>query len=579
MSGLLVLTTGALLMTAPTSVSATAISAADSSIKGIIEPKSVKLSKKAVTLTRKGRTTSLKAKVEPKNATVQLINWSSSDENVAQVDRDGVVTAIGGGTATVKGTVAGREAIYGETTVTVRGAANIPVTDINLISVINDTLELGLTEEFTINAEVLPRDASNQTIEYSSSDETIAKVDSKGVITGISSGQTTIYVTPQDETNREALKEIKVEVSKYKLIEVTSLSLSKDKLTLTRAGRTANLSATVAPKNATIQSVNWSSSDENVAIVNDDGRVTAIGGGTATITATSAANKEISQSSVVTVRGAVNVPVTELELDVDLMETLKLARAETFTVNAHVLPSNATDQGINFHSSDEDVVVVDSQGVITGVAPGKAFIHVLPNDETNREAQKTIAVEVIADKLIEPTNVKLSKEAVTLTRKGRTTNLSATVEPANSDIQLITWSSSDENVATVDGYGRVTAIGGGTATITAAVAGREEVYSTSIITVRGAVNVPVTDVVFNNEEITGIELAVKQKFTIEAAVAPSNATNQKINYVSSDESVAKVNSKGVVTAVNPGKVIIYVLPEDETNRDAQKEVALEVFIY
>lgn len=566
-------------MTAPTSVLATGISTANSSIKGIIEPKGASVSKKAVTLTRKGRTTSLKAQVEPKNATIQLINWSSSDENVAQVDRDGVVTAIGGGSATVKATVVGREAIYGETKVTVRGAVNIPVTDIQMDSVNSDVLELGLSEEFVIKAEVLPRDASNQIIEYYSSDESIAKVDSNGIITGVGSGKTTIYVLPQDGTNREAVKEIKVDVSKHKLIDVTSLSISKAKLTLTRAGRTANLSATVAPKNATIQSVNWSSSDENVAIVNDDGAVTAIGGGTVTITATSAGNKEVSQSCVVTVRGAVNVPVTELELDFDLMETLKLARSETFTVNAHVLPSNATDQGINFHSSDEAVVVVDSQGVITGVAPGKAFIHFLPNDETNREAQKTIAVEVIADKLIEPRNVKLSKEAVTLTRKGRTTNLSATVEPANSDIQLITWSSSDENVATVDGNGRVTAVGGGTATITAAVAGREEVYGSSVITVKGAVNVPVTDVVFNNEEITGIELAVKQKFTIEAAVAPSNATNQKINYVSSDESVAKVSSKGVVTAVNPGKVVIYVLPEDETNREAQKEVALEVFIY
>ena len=137
------------------------------------------------------------------------------------------MTAIGGGTAIVKATVAGREAIYGETTVTVRGAVNIPVTDIQMASVSSDVLELGLSEEFAINAEVLPRDASNQTIEYHSSDATIAKVDSKGIITGVASGQTTIYVLPQDTTNREAVKEIKVDVSKHKLIDVTSLSYLK----------------------------------------------------------------------------------------------------------------------------------------------------------------------------------------------------------------------------------------------------------------------------------------------------------------------------------------------------------------
>lgn len=146
-------------------------------------------------------------------------------------------------------------------------------------------------------------------------------------------------------------------------IAVTSVSVSPDKAELV-AGRTTQVTATVQPANATEKTIQWSSSNPSVATVSDNGLVTAIAGGSATITA-KAGDKQASCTVTVT------VPVASVTLD---KTELTLIQGNSEMLAATVSPSDATDKTIFWESSDTSVATVDQNGNITAVKAGKSII-------------------------------------------------------------------------------------------------------------------------------------------------------------------------------------------------------------
>ena len=151
------------------------------------------------------------------------------------------------------------------------------------------------------------------------------------------------------------------------------------------------------------------------------------------------------------------------------------------------------------------------------------------------------------------TGVSLDKATLEL-YTGDTATLTATVEPDNADNKDVTWKSNNESVATVDTSGKVTAVGAGTATITATAADGSEKYDTCTVTVTQ----PVTGVTLDKPSMT---LTEGDSETLTATVEPSNATNKNVTWSSSDPSVATV-ANGVVTAVGAGTATITVTTED-----------------
>lgn len=146
-------------------------------------------------------------------------------------------------------------------------------------------------------------------------------------------------------------------------VAVERLSLDKTAMTLTR-GESGMLVATIEPENAEDKSVVWSSSDESVATV-DEGRITAVAVGRATITARAAA---FTATCEVTVEG---IPVTQVELDVT---SCTLKPGQTVVLTATVLPDEADDRDVAWNSSDESVATVDAAGTVTAVAVGTAVV-------------------------------------------------------------------------------------------------------------------------------------------------------------------------------------------------------------
>ncbi len=168
-----------------------------------------------------------------------------------------------------------------------------------------------------------------------------------------------------------------------KEVAVTGVTVSPATLSLVE-GTTETLEATVTPEDATNRKVEWKSGDETIATVDETGTVTAIAPGATTITATTE-DGEKSDTCTVTVT-ADGVRVTGVELD---KEELTLFVGDEETIQATVLPEDATNRNVEWESGDETIAIVDETGTVTAIAPGKTTITV-----TTEEGEKSDACTV-----------------------------------------------------------------------------------------------------------------------------------------------------------------------------------------
>ncbi len=317
-----------------------------------------------------------------------------------------------------------------------------------------------------------------------------------------------------------------------------SIRLSKTEVTLTK-GETITLKAFVSSDNAADKTVTWTSSNKNVATVSN-GKITAKGAGTATITAKTSNGKKA--TCKVTVKNPKTVNPTSVKLS---KTSVTLNKGKTTTLKATVNPSNATNKKVTWKTSNSKVATV-SNGKITAKAAGTATITA----QTANGKKATCKVTVKNPKTVNPTSVKLSKTSVTL-YKGKNTTIKATVNPSNATNKKVTWKTSNSKVATVSN-GKITAKAAGTATITVQTANGKK--ATCRVTVKNPKTVNPTSVKLSKTSVT---LGKGKTTTLKATVNPSNATNKKVTWTTSNKKVATV-SNGKITAKGVGTATITV---------------------
>ncbi|ETT46367.1 Ig-like domain-containing protein [Paenibacillus sp. FSL R5-0876] len=435
--------------------------------------------------------------------------------------------------------------------VTVNNTGDVIVTGVSL-----DKPSLSLTQGEagdTLSAVVTPADATNKTVNWSSSDETVATV-VNGVVTPVGVGTAIITVTTTDGSFT-ASSVVNVSAPIPPVVDVTGVKLDQETLELTAGEADGLLKATIEPANATDKDVIWSSSDETVATV-VNGVVTPIGVGTAIITVTTT-DGSFTASSVVNVSAPIPpvVDVTGVKLD---QETLNLTAGEANGIlKATIEPANATDKDVIWSSSDETVATVVN-GVVTPVGEGTAVITVTTKDGSFK-ASTTVSVSAPIPPVVDVTGVKLDQETLNLTAGEANGILKATIEPANATDKDVIWSSSDETVATVVN-GVVTPVGEGTAVITVTTKDGSFKASTTVnVAAPKPPSVIVTGVTLDQTELN---LTVGEgDGNLQVTVAPANATNKGVIWSSSDETVAKV-VYGVVTPIGEGTAIITVTTKD-----------------
>ena len=322
------------------------------------------------------------------------------------------------------------------------------------VSLDNTSLSLEIGESYTLVVTVSPSNATDKSITWSSTNSSVAAV-SDGKVTAKSEGTTTI--TAEAHNGKTASCTVTVNEPAPEVIEVTSVSLNKTSLTL-EIGESETLTATVLPSNATDKSVTWTSSDKSVVTV-INGRITAVGAGAATITAKTSNGKTAICSIIVKEPAPEIIEVTSVSLNKTSL-TLEIGASETLT--ATVLPSNATDKSVTWTSSDQSVAMVVN-GKITAIESGTTTITATTSN--GKTASCTITVNEPAPEVIEVASVLLNKTSLTL-EIGESETITATVLPNNATDKSVTWTSSDQAVATV-ANGKITAVGSGTAMITA----------------------------------------------------------------------------------------------------------------
>ena len=216
---------------------------------------------------RKGGRLTLSAVAQPEGKTDGRLVWSSSDGSVASVDEEGVVSGKSKGEAVITVT-----AVDGGYTAECRVRVYQPVTELRMD---NRSVTVDTGEDIQLTATILPYDADNKSIVWSSDNPDVADVNGKGVVTGVKAGQTVIRATSEDEG-----------ISDFCVVTVnqpvTGVSLSKSELSFSKIGDAEQLVASVQPADATNKELNWSSSDESVAIVSN-GRVLCSGYGSAIV--------------------------------------------------------------------------------------------------------------------------------------------------------------------------------------------------------------------------------------------------------------------------------------------------------
>ena len=314
----------------------------------------------------------------------------------------------------------------------------------------------------------LSNEISNFSVGYTVSDESIA-TNSDGKFNALQAGITDLEATIHDSSTDEYTLSGKITV----INKVTNISLNKDSMSLD-LGEEEILEATIEPENATNKNITWTSSDESIATVDADGKVTANSEktGVTIITATTEDGEYQATCQVTVVLPTIDVRSISLNDN-----SIGMNVGEKTTLDATISPENATNKTVTWSSSDTGVVnigiisndnaSVTSSAEILAVAPGTATITA--ESSNGKTATCTITVTQPVE------SISLDKENIVLSNKESTT-LVSTINPSNATNKNITWTSSNPSVATVNGNSeisgniasiRITAKNTGTTTITA----------------------------------------------------------------------------------------------------------------
>jgi len=376
------------------------------------------------------------------------VTWSSSDTTVATVDKYGFVTGVAGGKAVIT-CVAQDGGSKDFSIVTV----NESVTDIKLS---DQFYKLGLNGTYRLTAEVTSTTVSDKSLKWTSSNPSVVSVDSYGRIKGLTLGTATITCMAGDGSGAQDTCEVTV------VRQVKSIQLDVTYITLVQ-GKSYSVTAKVSPDNATYSDPIWTSSVESVAIVDQNGVITALQAGDSVVKATA----DDSGGAYAVCYVHVIAPVTATNISISESEVV-MAPGETKTVAISLVPANTTET-YTWSSDNNYVASVNSTtGKITANEIGTANITIMT--ESGRKG--TIKVFVVG---LSRTSIELQQYTGLL--------ISLQVDGSGSTNYTIRWDVDNQEIATVtNGYVVGKAVG--TTTVYAVVNGRRLSCKVTVVKIK-----------------------------------------------------------------------------------------------
>lgn len=471
--------------------------------------------------------------------TGRVVTWTSSDNNVATVSSTGVVTAVSAGAVVVTATAEGIPGIAA-VTVALKPVGSLIVTPSIVVATAGETVQLTATARDVDGTIVTGR-----VVTWTSSNASVALVSPTGLVTTVSGGIVTITASSEGKSDAAL-------VTVAALIKpVATVTVSPTTLSLT-TGSTGELVAVTKDADGLVltgRPVVWTSSNPLVASVSSTGSVLALAAGSATITATSEGK---SATAAVTVTSAI-APVASFTVT---PSTLAISTGAFSQLTAVSKDSNGvvlTGRPVVWTSSNILVAVVSPTGVVTALLPGSATITATCEGKTaTSDVTVSLAIKPVNSVTIAPSTLPLIV--------GAHGDLIATMKDDNGVVlagRLVAWSSSNTAVATVNAFGNVTAVGAGTATITATSEGKS---GTAVVTV-SAVVMPVSTLTLSPGSVSVTVAATAQVTATAKDVNGTVLPGRVVVWTSSNPLVALVSQTGLVTGVTPGTATITATSE------------------
>ena len=386
----------------------------------------------------------------------KAIKWTSSDNSIVTVEEnteasyplEAIVSTHKVGTAIITAEAQDGSGISATCEVEV---TQLQVSDIELI-----TMSAIKTIPTLLEANVLPVEANNKKLTWTSLTPNIATITEDGTITGLKMGTAQVKATTMDGSN----------ISKTFDVLITGLSISSITLpsesSITKTDN-QKLEYTIFPAASDNQNLKWSSNHTDIASVDENtGVITAHKVGDAIITATATDGSEISASTT--------IHVTPLKVsNIDIEKEIKLLRTTSTPLAATITPELADDKRLSWASEDESIATVTQEGVVRGVNVGTTNITATAMDGSGVSATCKV--------IVNPVTINLSTNTINLQKGSEYVEQTATVLPENYEHKDVVWTTSGNGVASVDKDGHITANKPGVDTLRCSLSYDSHIYS------------------------------------------------------------------------------------------------------
>ena len=517
-------------------------------VDDLVKADSINLSTTSISLNiSKGETKTISATILPENTSDKRVKWESSNLSVATVDQSGRITPVAPGVADIVcSTLDGSEK---------NASCKVTVTNFKLNK---ENLDMYIGQTFTLEGEI---GKANVDCSFKSSNSKVVSVDKKGKLTAKKAGKATITATAaKKQGTATCTVTVHPKPKKVSIKQGSSKTLN--------IGDSLALSITYAPKDA-LAKVTWKSSDKKVATVSSDGTVTAKKEGTATITAKVSGMKKggsVKKKIKITVTDPnkpTGISISSPSKTVEIGETLQLSTT---------LKPKTAQSDVSWKSSNTKIAKVSKKGLVTPVKVGKVTITATAAKKSpkGKTVSATIKLTVKKSSAPESISVGTSKKSMYV---GDKWSLDYKIKPSGAKASL-TFSSSDESVATVSKKGVINALKKGTTTITVKTQNNKK--ASCKVTVLSKPKIQL-----DKEKLS---LTVGDTYFLSCIVSGGNG--EKISFSSSNQNVATVDKNGMITAVGEGRAVVSATTsntdaatcEVTVNKPAKSNNDLSVFL-
>ncbi len=464
------------------------------------------------------------------------LQWSTDNPLVATVGSDGTVSGITSGNTNIRVTVVGDARLTATAAVVVGSARSVKLSP--------TTVSLPALENATIGATVDVDATQSKELTWTSDNASVATVSSAGVVTGVAVGST--FVRAVSVVDARARDSVAVRVLAARTVSVSPASVTFAN------GETRQLTATVSFEAGASTDVTWRSSNPAIAMVAQNGLITAVAQGSTTITAVAVADTTKRASAAVTVVPGVR--------DIDVQPAaLSVFPGESRSLTANLTADNGALMSVTWRSSNAAVATVAANGSVTGVSAGTAIVTAISDADTTKRATSLVTVRTSPVVSITPSSLKLVlNEQSTLT---------ASVTAPLGASTAVTWQSSNASVASISSSGNVTAIGFGTATVTATSVADPNARATASVVVAPQVK---------SISLSPGSALVAPGGTVQllASVTAEGGLATTVTFRSTNPSVASVNYAGVVSAMSLGTATVTAVSDADTTRKASAVITV-----